>query len=240
MDGRTRAPRGPRWGREGASPAPRTPLERCRDEYLGHLAVERGLSRNTLDAYRRDLNAYVSYLSERGIDEADAVARRDIEGFIAARREAGYASSSINRTLSAVKGMHRFLMREGMSETHPTAGVRYARQDDRLPEYLTIEQATALLDQPFPQTDAGVRDHAILEVLYGCGVRVSELTGLDVGDLYLDDEFLRVRGKGSKERLVPISGTAESALRSYLAAAPPRPRAGVSSPSCAPPNFGLT
>ncbi|HJG30734.1 MAG TPA: site-specific tyrosine recombinase XerD [Collinsella ihuae] len=217
MDGRTHAPRGSRRGREGASPAPRTPLERCRDEYLGHLAVERGLSRNTLDAYRRDLNAYVSYLSERGIDEADAVARRDIEDFIAARREAGYASSSINRTLSAVKGMHRFLMREGMSETHPTAGVRYARQDDRLPEYLTIEQATALLDQPFPQTDAGVRDHAILEVLYGCGVRVSELTGLDVGDLYLDDEFLRVRGKGSKERLVPISGTAESALRSYLA-----------------------
>ena len=213
-----RAPRGMRS--QGVAPeAPVTPIERCRTEYLEHLAVERGLSRNTLAAYRRDLDAYVAFLGERGIVDPDDVGRRDIEDFVAARREAGYAATSINRELSAVKGMHRFLMREGMSEVHPTSGVRYSRTDDRLPEYLTIDQAAALLDQPFPETDTGMRDRTILEVLYGCGLRVSELTGLDLGDLYLDDEFLRVRGKGSKERLVPIAGSAARVLAEYLAGA---------------------
>lgn len=192
------------------------PLERCRDEYLAYLAVERGLSRNTLDAYRRDLEAYLGFLAERGICDPDAIARGDVEDFVAARHEAGYASTSVNRELSCIKGFHRFLSREGMSEAHPTSAVRYSRTDERLPDYLTIEQASALLDQPFPETDAGARDRAMLEVLYGCGLRASELCGLDLGDLYLDEGFLRVRGKGSKERLVPITGTAAASLAAYL------------------------
>lgn len=203
-------------GPAGAHPFPAGALGRACGEYLSHLAVERGLAENTLAAYRRDLEAYAGFLDERGITEPDAVSRADVEDFIADRREAGYASSSINRSLSAVKGFHRFLVREGETKAHPSAAVRFSRQEERLPDCLDIEQVEALLDQPFPTTDAGARDRAMLEVLYGCGLRASELVGLDGGDLYLDDGYLRIFGKGSKERLVPITGTALEALRAYL------------------------
>ncbi|MBM6755260.1 site-specific tyrosine recombinase XerD [Collinsella tanakaei] len=200
----------------GAHQFPAGALGRACREYLNHLAVERGLAENTLAAYRRDLEAYAGFLAERGVTEPDAVTRVDVEDFIADRREAGYASSSINRSLSAVKGLHRFLVREGETTAHPSAAVRFSRHEERLPDCLDIEQVGALLDQPFPATDAGVRDRAMLEVLYGCGLRASELVGLDGGDLYLDDGYLRIFGKGSKERLVPITGTALEALRAYL------------------------
>lgn len=194
-----------------------TELERCCREYLAHLSVERNLSPNTIAAYRRDLEAYRAFLLERGIVDPDEVSRRDAEAFVAARREAGAADASVNRTLSAVKGLHRFLVREGLASTHPTSAIRTPKAEQRLPDVISVDQACALLDQTFPRTAAGERDHAVLEVLYGCGLRVSELTGLDVRDLYLDDEFLRVTGKGSKERLAPITGSARNALASYLA-----------------------
>lgn len=161
-----------------------TPLDRCRDEYLGHLSVERGLSRNTLDAYRRDLGCYLGYLAERGVVDARDVTRRDIEGFVAERREAGYAASSVNRELSAIKGFHRFMLREGLSETQPASSVRFSRTEERLPDCLSVEAAAALMEQPFGRDATGARDRAVLEVLYGCGVRASELTGLDVGDVF--------------------------------------------------------
>lgn len=193
-----------------------TELSRCRDEFLSHLAVERNLAANTIAAYRRDLSGYLAFLTARGIVRPDDVARRDVEDFVASRREAGAAGSSIDRALSAVKGLHRFMVREGLATAHPTAAIQAPKKDERLPEFITIAQAQALLDQPFPGTAAGTRDHAALEVLYGCGLRVSELTGLNLGDLYLDEEFLRVVGKGSKERLAPIAGSARRALASYI------------------------
>ena len=193
-----------------------TELSRCCDEYLNHLAVERNLSRNTVDAYRRDLSRYCAFLSERGIAEPDRVARRDVEDFVAARRSSGAAASSVNRALSAVKGFHRFMVREGLAATHPTSTIRLPKKDEHLPEFISVDEASRLLDQPFPDTAAGERDHVVLEVLYGCGLRVSELCGLDLRDVYLDEEFLRVVGKGSKERLAPIAGTAHEALRAYL------------------------
>ena len=185
-------------------------------EYLDYLAVERGLSSNTLAAYRRDLATYIAFLEEHGIKEPDAVARCDVESFISERRTGGYASSSIERSLSAVKGFHRFMAREGLATVHPTSAMKLPKKEERLPDYISIEAATDLLDQDFPQTELGERDRTELEVLYGCGLRVSELVGLNLRDLYLNDEFLRVFGKGSKERLVPITGTALAALRSYL------------------------
>lgn len=193
-----------------------TPLERDRDEFLTHLALERNLSRNTVAAYRRDLDSYIGFLLARGIDAADDVTRRDVEDFAAAKRGAGYAAPSVSRALSAAKGFHRFLVREGMATAHPTATLKLPKKPVLLPDCLSIEQARELLDQPFPQTAAGARDRAVLEVLYGCGLRASELSNLELTGLYLDDEFLRVMGKGSKERLVPIMGTAREALASYL------------------------
>lgn len=200
----------------GSSAAP-SALERACTEYLAHLSVERNLSENTVAAYRRDLRAYRDFLAERGIGEPEAIARSDIEDFVGARRDAGYADASIERSLSAIKGFHGFMAREGITKAVPTSAIRLPKKEERLPDFISIEDANRLLDQPFPQTAAGVRDRAELEVLYGCGLRVSELAGLDLRDLYLDEEFMRVFGKGSKERLVPITGSALRVLESYLA-----------------------
>ena len=186
------------------------------DEYLDYLAVERNASANTVAAYRRDLAAYLAFLADEGVDAPDAVERRHVEAFVADRWARGFADASVARALSAVKGFYAFMAREGISRAHPTAAVRLPRTSEHLPDYLTVDQARRLLEQPFPDTPAGARDRAMLEMLYGCGLRVSELTGLDVGSLHLDDEFLRVVGKGSKERLVPIMGTSLEALRAYL------------------------
>lgn len=215
--GADRAPHeGKGAGRASAQPDPSTPLGRAVLDYLDYLSVERNLSANTVSGYRRDLGAYGAFLAERGAVALDEVTRGDVDGFVASRREAGYADASIERALSAVKGFHAYAVREGLSSAHPTSAVRLPKKEERLPDYITISEARALLDQPFPDTAAGARDRAELEVLYGCGLRVSELAGLDMRDLYLDEEFLRVFGKGSKERLVPIMGSARGALERYL------------------------
>lgn len=212
-----------------------TELELCRGEYLNHLSVERNLAVNTIEAYGRDLRAYLAFLAERGIFAPDDVDRRDVEDFVAAKRADRVADSSVNRALSAVKGFHRFMVREGLSSTHPAATLRIPKMTDRLPEVISIEAAGRLLDQGFPDTAAGARDRAVLEVLYGCGLRASELCGLDVGETYLDEGFLRVTGKGSKERLVPLVGTARCVLANYLDEArgelASRARSLVTSPS---------
>ena len=191
-------------------------LERAVGEYLAFLSVERNLARNTIEGYRRDLAAYIGFLAERGISDPDEVSRADIDEFVAVRRDAGYADASVERSLSALKGLHAFMLREGITQVHPTAALRLPKKEEHLPDYLTIDEARTLLEQPFPDNAAGERDRAILEVLYGCGLRVSELTGLDLRDLYLEEEFMRVVGKGSKERLVPILGSARRALERYL------------------------
>lgn len=197
--------------------APKTALERAAEEYLAYLAIERNLSDNTVSSYRRDLRAYLEFLGERGVVDPDDASRGDIEDLTAARRDGGYADASIERMLSAIKGFHGFMAREGLSKANPTSVMHLPKKEERLPDLISIDAATALLEQPFPQTAAGARDRAELEMLYGCGVRVSELTGLDLRDLYLDEEFIRVFGKGSKERLVPLVGSARRALEDYLA-----------------------
>ena len=192
-------------------------LDRAVGEYLDYLAVERGLSENTIKGYRRDLAAYAAFLRIRGITDPDGVARGDIDDFVADRRQGGYASSSIERALSAIKGLHAHLVREGISQNQPASLIKLPKKEERLPDFITVEEARALLDQVFPASAAGERDRTELEILYGCGLRVSELCGLTIRDVYLDEGFLRVFGKGSKERLVPILGSAASALAEYLA-----------------------
>lgn len=191
-------------------------LGRALREFLDYLNVERGLAPNTLAAYRRDLTTYILFLAECGIAGPGEIERRDIEAFVASRREGGYADASVERALSAVKSFHKFMTREGISDKNPTSTLKLPKKAQRLPDCISIDAAARLLDQDFPSNERGLRDRCELEVLYGCGLRVSELCGLNLRDLYLDDEFLRVFGKGSKERLVPITGTALAALRNYL------------------------
>ena len=183
---------------------------------MGYLAFERGSSSHTVEAYGRDLERYVKTLEEKGVTEPDDVTRPLIEEHLEHLAEEGYAPSSVERALSAIKSFHRFMLQEEISSVSPAAALPLPKKAERLPDVLSVRQALALLDQPFPKTAAGQRDRAIIEVLYGCGLRVSELTGLDVGAVSLEDEVVRVIGKGSKERLVPLMGSAHKALAEYL------------------------
>lgn len=191
-------------------------LERALTDYLDYLAVERGASPHTVEAYGRDLGRYVTWLGERGITSPDDVGVSDVEAYVAALTGRGLAPATVERAASAMKGFHRFLVAEQVTSNLPTADLPLPEKPRRLPQVLSHEQAAALLDQPWPETARGQRDRAMLEVLYGCGLRVSELCGLDLRDVSLEDELLRVFGKGEKERLVPVMGTAREALGSYL------------------------
>ncbi len=185
-------------------------------EYLSHLAVERGASRHTIAAYGRDLSDYVGFLSRRGVDDLTVVTREDVTAFVSELWDRGLAPSTVERRVAAVKGLHKFLVREGITDNHPTARLPLPKVPERLPEVVSIEDIDRLLGQPFPDSPAGLRDRALLETLYGCGLRVSELTGLDLSSLDLSAGYVRVFGKGGKERIVPIAGMALHAVDAYL------------------------
>ena len=185
-------------------------------DFLGHLAVERGASEHTISAYGGDLRAYLGHLEQRGVDPLVAE-REDVTAFMANLQARGMAPSTVERKIAAVKSFHQFLVREGLTERHPTVDLALPKVPQRLPDVVSIDDVERLLSQPFASNPGGLRDRAVLEVLYGCGLRVSELTGLDLLDVDLDAGFLRVIGKGDKERLVPISGAAAEALSEYLA-----------------------
>jgi len=186
------------------------------DDFLGYLSVERGASSHTIDAYGGDLRAYLAHLSSRDTTPVEAT-REDVSAFIAALQARGLAPSTVERKVAAVKSFHTFLVREGRTTNHPTLDLPLPKVPERLPDVLSIDEVDRLLAQPFSPGPTGLRDRTVLEVLYGCGLRVSELTGLDLLDVDLDGGFVRVFGKGSKERLVPIAGAAADAMRDYLA-----------------------
>ncbi len=192
-------------------------IEDAREEYLSYLVVERGSAKNTVEAYGRDLAHYQSFLLDRGKRDVASIERADIEAFVSAYAQLDYAASSTERALAAVRGMHAFLVAERIVDSNPARAVPLPKRPQRLPRVLSVEQVRALVEQPFAQDATGQRDRTILEVLYGCGLRVSELCGLDVRDVMLEEGIVRVFGKGSKERVVPLGGAAKSALRDYLA-----------------------
>ncbi|MGI6106288.1 MAG: site-specific tyrosine recombinase XerD [Raoultibacter sp.] len=191
-------------------------MDRLIREYLAFLSVERGSSPLTISAYRRDLQDYEHYLARNSISEIDAITRDTIISYEEDLIKRSYAASSIERHVSVLKGFHKFLVREGYSKKNPTDSVSLPKVPLALPDVLSIEQMDQLLAQPFTDDARGLRDRAILEVLYGCGLRVSELVSLDVGNVVFAEQYMRVRGKGSKERIVPIAGEALSVLTRYL------------------------
>lgn len=191
-------------------------LAHALEEYLGYLAVERGSSENTIASYGRDLARYVAWLAERGVTDPEDVTRQLIEEHVGALVDVGLAPSSVERAVSAIKGLHRFMVADELCSAFPTADLPLPAKPARLPDVISVEAAARLLDQPFPRTPSGLRDRAILETLYGCGLRASELCGLDLRSVVLGEALLRVRGKGGKERVVPVMGTAAAALSAYL------------------------
>ena len=190
--------------------------------YLQHLAVERGLARNSLAAYRRDLRRYAEVLLAAGVRELAEVTSSDVAAFVAALRlgdsEHGAAkASSAARALVAVRGLHRFAVAEGLAPVDPAAELRPPVLPRTLPKALSVDDVEALLHAAgFDGTPLAVRDRALLEVLYGSGARISEAVGLDVDDLDLDSGSVRLFGKGSKERVVPLGSFAVAALEAYL------------------------
>jgi integrase/recombinase XerD len=198
------------------------------DRYLDHLTVERGLSTNTLAAYRRDLNRYVAFCGKRDVIAPERVVDATIRSFVASisastwgEDERPYSARSVARALSCVRSFHRFLLREGAVDRDPSADVVQPKLPRSLPHPLSIDEIGRLMEAPDGGTSAGLRDHAILEVLYGAGLRISELVGLDVDDVDLEEGFVRVLGKGGKEREVPLGGFGREAVSAYLTRARP-------------------
>jgi integrase/recombinase XerD len=204
------------------------PLARQFDEYLTWLTVERGLATNTLRAYRRDLRRYTQWLRARDIDDLTAVGEPEVVAYVDALKtardaegRARYAPSSVARALVAVRSFHRFCVDEGITDLDPSDEVGAPRVPQGIPKALSEAEVDALLGAVEGDDARALRDRAILETLYGTGVRISELVGLDRVDLDLEDRLLRVLGKGSKERVVPIGGSAQRALLAYLRAGRP-------------------
>ncbi len=193
------------------------------ERYLDHLTVERGLSEHTLAAYRRDLRRYLEFLARRDVSDPVEVDEGTIRSFVASlsastygEDERPYRASSVARTLSSVRSFHRFLLREGVADRDPAGEVSQPKLPRSLPRPLTIDEVTLLLDAPDSATPVGVRDRAILELLYGAGLRISELVGLDVDDVDLEQGSVRVLGKGGKEREVPLGRYGREAIAAYL------------------------
>lgn len=192
-------------------------LDRAIDAYFRHLTIERGLSANTLGAYERDLRRYRAWLGEEGVTDTAEVTAEQVARFAAeqASAEPAPAASSLSRLQSSVRGWHRYLVREGIDEFNPAERLRPPKLPRRLPKALTIEETLRLLAAPSAEEPLGIRDRALLELLYATGARVSEAVGLDVDDVS-HGEVLRVRGKGDKERIVPLGSYARAALDAYL------------------------
>lgn len=197
------------------------------ERFLDHLAVERGLSANTIVAYRRDLARYVAFLGDRDIADGRTVDDLTVAAFVARMSSATldggkrYRASSVVRALSSARSFHRFLMREGQANRDPSAGVVRPKLPRALPRPLPVEDIERLLATPHEGTAAGLRDRAVLETLYGAGLRISELVGLDVDDADLEEGSVRVLGKGGKERDVPLGRYARRAIGAYLTRARP-------------------
>jgi integrase/recombinase XerD len=199
------------------------PLTVAVDRYLRHVAIERGLSANTLQAYRRDLGTYSEVLASRGILTAGAIAPADVAAFANAlrtRAERPLAASSMGRMLSSVRGLHRFLLDEGLVETDVAADTKPPKLGMRLPKAITIEQMAAVLAATEGDDLQSLRDRALLELLYATGARVSEAVALNVDDL-IDRDIVRLFGKGSKQRIVPVGSYARAAIDAYLVRARP-------------------
>ena len=195
------------------------------DQFLSYLRVERGLAENTIKAYGRDLSKYLKFLEREGISSLEKSHRREIINYLMGLKKIGQSearglsSASISRNLVAIKMFHRFLVAEGYTKDDPTAnmqsGMTSAWAWTRVPDVLTISEVNNLLKKP-DRSPAGIRDRAILELLYATGMRVSELTSLKLADLNLEFGYVRCFGKGSKERIVPFGREALLRMKKYL------------------------
>lgn len=184
-------------------------------QYLQYLMIEKNLSDNSLESYSMDLVRYSQFLKNSEITSLSQINLAVIENFLNALYDVGLAPGSISRNVSSIRGYHRFLFSEGLMKSDPTELIDSVKTSKKLPEVLTFQEVEKILNSANPDDMIGLRDRAILETLYATGIRVSELCKLKQSQLFFDVEFIRVFGKGSKERIVPIGDTAISFIRRY-------------------------
>ncbi len=220
-----------------ASPAPVRPptaIDRGVTDYLQHMGVERGLAANTLSAYRRDLARYARHVTYSGRERPEDITRHDVTAFVRALADGSDGGSvlsvrSLARTVVAVRGLHKFWALEGVTPTDPASDVHPPMPGKRLPKAISVDEVTRILEAVGTDTATGLRDRALLEFLYSTGARISEAMGLDVDDIAISDSggpgtdtpdagpaIVRLFGKGSKERLVPLGSFGARALDAYL------------------------
>lgn len=192
------------------------------DEFINYLAVERGLAQNTLESYARDIRQLSQYLIQNDLGALHETSRGAIMHYLSAMKSQGRAMSSISRNLAAIKAFYQYLMRERYISKDPAASMEAPKLEKRLPKVLTVTEIDKLLKQPAPVSPAGIRDRAMLELLYATGIRVSELISLTISDVNLELGYIKCYGKGSKERIVPLGSIAAKWVNNYLEKGRPR------------------
>ena len=185
-------------------------------EYLDALRVERNLSSMTCEAYKRDLNDYLTFIKSKKTKEIFEITQMHIREYIRELNKKGFASSSIARRFSSIRSYHKFLIAEKIMDQNPTLILSTPKSSKKLPSVLNEIEISKIIDSIDASTQFGLRDKAIIEMLYSCGLRVTELCELDLSNLFLDDDLIRVYGKGMKERLLPIGKRAKLYLNKYL------------------------
>ncbi|WP_110111218.1 site-specific tyrosine recombinase XerD [Bacillus sp. CGMCC 1.16541] len=191
-------------------------------DFIHYLVVERGLAKNTIDSYERDLKKYVQFLkSVEQLQSVNEISRTHIIAFLRYLKEEQKSSKTIARHIASIRSFHQFLLREKVAEQDPTVHIETPQSERKLPKVLTTEEVDALLLASDTRTPLGIRDKAMLEVLYATGIRVSELVNLNLSDIHLTMGFIRCLGKGNKERIVPIGRMATEMITTYLNQARP-------------------
>jgi len=191
-------------------------MKRQLEEYMNYLAVEKGLAKNTLDSYRRDLQKFIAFLHNQKLTDPGQVKSSEITRFIGDLKSGQSATSTISRMLASIRSFFNYLLEEGIVKTNPALELESPRIEKKLPRVLTTDEINSLLDQPKTSECKGLRDKAMLELLYASGIRVSELIDLNLSDFDPRVGYLRCKGKGQKERIVPIGSVAIGYVNDYM------------------------
>lgn len=192
------------------------------EDYIHFLKVERQLAVNTITSYTRDLNDYIDFAESENLESIDGITRETILAYLQLMYEQGKSARTVSRHISSIRSFHQFLLREKVTINDPTVHLELPKIEQKLPRVLSMDEVGQLIDAPDQSKPQGVRDNALLEILYGTGMRVSELIGLDLDDLHLTMGFVRIFGKGGKERIVPLGNKAIESCTQYVNEARPR------------------
>jgi integrase/recombinase XerD len=192
-------------------------MEQLLKDYIYHLSVEKGLADNTLESYQRDLKKYVSFLQKNNVQCFKETSRKQITDYLNLQHENGLAPSSISRSLASLRSFYQFLLKEQVMQENPATDLETPRMEKKLPHVLSFSEIELLLEQPQTNCEIGMRDKAMLELIYATGIRVSELVSLNLNHANIKMGFLRCDGKGGKERMIPLGSVAIHCLQDYLA-----------------------